>query len=69
MKSLFEQIPFKSFEDVIKPKRSDHRNYFQEWYAPNPCEHERVFYERVFWDYSRTDKASINRAINAVDWE
>ena len=26
-------------------------------------------YERVFWDYSRTDKVSINRAINAIDWE
>ena len=25
-------------------------------------------YERVFWDYSRADKASINRAINAIDW-
>ena len=26
-------------------------------------------YERVFWDYSRADKASIKRAINAIDWE
>ena len=26
-------------------------------------------YERVFWDYSRADKVSINRAINAIDWE
>ena len=26
-------------------------------------------YERIFWDYSRSDKVSINRAINAIDWE
>ena len=26
-------------------------------------------YERVFLDYSRADKALINRAINAIDWE
>ena len=26
-------------------------------------------YEHVFWDYSRADKASINRAINAIDQE
>ena len=26
-------------------------------------------YERVFWDCSRADKASINRAINAIDWD
>ena len=26
-------------------------------------------YERVFWDYSRADKASINRAINTIDWQ
>ena len=26
-------------------------------------------YERVFWDYARADKASINRAINAIDWD
>ena len=26
-------------------------------------------YERVFWDYSRADKASINRAINAIHWD
>ena len=43
------------------------------------CHHEIVFaklnlkvdypppYERVFWGYSRADKASINRAINAID--
>ena len=43
------------------------------------CHHEIVFaklnldveypppYERVFWDYSRADKASINRAANAID--
>ena len=45
------------------------------------CHHEIVFaklnlkveypppYERVFWYYSRADKSSINRAINAIDWE
>ena len=45
------------------------------------CHHETVFaklnlkvkyppcYERVFWDYSRADKTSINWAINAIDWE
>ena len=45
------------------------------------CHHEIVFaklnlkveypppYERVFWDYSRADKALINRAINAIDWD
>ena len=45
------------------------------------CHHEIVFaklilrveypppYVRVFWDYSRADKASINRAINAIDWD
>ena len=45
------------------------------------CHHETVFaklnlkveypppYERVFWDYSRADKASRNRAINAIDWD
>ena len=45
------------------------------------CHHEIVFaklnlkveypppYERVFWDYSRADRASINRATNAIDWE
>ena len=44
------------------------------------CHHEIVFaklnlkveypspYERVFWDYSKADKVSINRAINAIDW-
>ena len=44
------------------------------------CHHEIVFaklnlkveypspYERVFWDYSRADKVSINRAINAIEW-
>ena len=44
------------------------------------CHHEIVFaklnlqieytppYERVIRDYSRADKASINRAINAIDW-
>ena len=26
-------------------------------------------YKRVFWDYSRAEKASINQAINAIDWE
>ena len=26
-------------------------------------------YERVFWHYSRADKASIDRAINAIEWE
>ena len=26
-------------------------------------------YERVLWDYSRADKALINQAINAIDWE
>ena len=26
-------------------------------------------YERVFWDYSRADKVSTNKAINAIDWE
>ena len=26
-------------------------------------------YEHVFWDYSRADKASVNRAINAIDWD
>ena len=26
-------------------------------------------YERVFWYYSRADKASINRAINAINWD
>ena len=36
--------------------------------------HEIVFeypppYERVFWDYSRADKASVNRAINTIDWD
>ena len=25
--------------------------------------------ERIFWDYSRTDKASIKQAINDIDWE
>ena len=25
-------------------------------------------YERVFWNYSRADKISINRAIHAIDW-
>ena len=45
------------------------------------CHHQIVFaklnlkaeypppYERIFWDYSRVDKASTNRAINAIDWE
>ena len=45
------------------------------------CHHEIVFtklnlkveypppYELVFWDYSRANKASMNRAINAIDWE
>ena len=45
------------------------------------CHHEIVFaklnlkveypppYERIFWDYSRDDKVSINRAINAIGWE
>ena len=45
------------------------------------CHHEIVFaelnrkveypppYKRVFWDYSGTGKVSINRAINAIDWE
>ena len=45
------------------------------------CRHEIVFsklnlkvkylplYDRVFWDYSRADKVSINQAINAIDWE
>ena len=45
------------------------------------CHHEIVFaklnlkveyphpYESVFWDYSRAAKASINGAINAIDWE
>ena len=45
------------------------------------CLHEIVFaklnlkveysppYERVFWDYSRAEKVSVNRAINAIDWE
>ena len=45
------------------------------------CHHEIIFaklnlkieyplpYDGVFWDYSRADKASINRAINAIDWE
>ena len=45
------------------------------------CHHETVFaklnlkveypppYERVFRDYSKADKASINRAINAIDWD
>ena len=44
------------------------------------CHHEIVFaklnlkveypapYERVFWDYSRAEKASIIRTINAIDW-
>ena len=47
----------------------------------NTCHHEIVFaklnlkveypppYERIFWNYSRADKASINRAINAINWE
>ena len=26
-------------------------------------------YERVFWDYSRVDKASMNSAISAIDWD
>ena len=26
-------------------------------------------YERVLWDYSMTEKVSINRAINAIDWK
>ena len=26
-------------------------------------------YERVFWDYSRADKFSINRELNAIDCE
>ena len=26
-------------------------------------------YELVFWDYSRAEKVSVNRAINAIDWE
>ena len=25
--------------------------------------------KRIFWDYSRTDKASIKRAISDIDWE
>ena len=25
--------------------------------------------ERIFWDYSRADKTSLNREINAIDWE
>ena len=45
------------------------------------CHHETVFaklnlkveypppYGRVFWHYSKADKVSINRAINAIDWE
>ena len=45
------------------------------------CHHEIVFaklnlkveyprpYERVFWDYSRADKVSINRELNAIDCE
>ena len=45
------------------------------------CHHDIVFaklnlkveypplYEHVFWDYSRTGKVSINRAINAIEWE
>ena len=45
------------------------------------CHHQIVFaklnpkveypppYERVFWGYSRAEKASINRAINAIDWD
>ena len=45
------------------------------------CHHEIVFaklnlkveypppYVHVFWNHSRTDKASINRAINAIDWD
>ena len=45
------------------------------------CHHEIVFaklnlkvehpapYERIFWDYSRAERASINRTINAIDWE
>ena len=45
------------------------------------CHHEIVFaelnrkveypppYKRVFWDYSGAGKVSINRAINAIDWE
>ena len=45
------------------------------------CHHQIVFsklnlkveypppYEHVFLDYSRADKASINRAINVIDWE
>ena len=44
------------------------------------CHHEIVFAklnlkveypalnEHVFWDYSRADKTSINRAINVIDW-
>ena len=47
----------------------------------NMCHHEIVFAklnlkveypppnELVFWDYSRVSKASMNRAINALDWE
>ena len=26
-------------------------------------------YKRIFWNYTRADKSSINRAINAIDWE
>ena len=45
------------------------------------CHHEILFanfslkfeypppYRRILWDYSRADKGSINRAINAIDWE
>ena len=45
------------------------------------CHHEIVFatlnlkveypppYKRVFWNCSGADKASINRTINAIDWE
>ena len=50
-------------------------------YLSSTCHHEIIFaklhlkveylfpYKRVFWDYSRADNASINRAINAIDWD
>ena len=42
--------------------------YFTKFCTPDLSTDE-IRFRNVFWDYSRADKASINRAINAIDWE
>ena len=66
---IFTNQPQLLMESGVHISLSSMRHHEIVFAKPNLKVKYPPFCERVFWNYSKADRSSINRAINAIDWE